>query len=315
MAVPLKVPTRSERSPALAAAIRAHARSGAPFGAGHEALAALSAWVYRSFHNPSTQATAPLWLAELDLVAPVPPANDPANGYDAFAFYAPGPGELVVVNRGTDSELDWLLNFKTAVLTDTRTIIAALDYALVAHAALTARGLAVRRVTFTGHSLGGAMAEAQAALFRAAAGLSQDLPIACTGFASAPFAAAIQAVAAARGLGPVDAQAIAASRHYIRPNDPIRATEIAGARLARVIADDLNLYGVVRQRHGSGPSSFETYTLIGNPIAHDSFLYHHFWNRGGEFHIVRHFKGGFHLWNDAAPERLSLGRSLPAVFN
>ncbi|WP_164467285.1 lipase family protein [Caulobacter flavus] len=314
MAVPLKVPTRSERSPALAAAIRSHARTGAPFAAGHEALAALSAWIYRSFHNPSDQATAPPWLADLGLTAPVPAANDRSNGYDAFAFYAPGPAELVVVNRGTDSELDWLLNFKTAVLTDTRTVVAALDYALAAHAALVARGVAVRRVTFTGHSLGGAMAEAQAALFRVAAGLPDHLPIACTGFASAPFAGAIRAVAAARGLGALDAQAIAASRHYIRPNDPIHGTEIAGTRLARVIADDLNLYGVTRQRHGTGPSSFETYTLIGNPIAHDSFLYFHFWNRAGEFHLVRHFKGVFHLWNEAAPERLSLGRSLPPVF-
>lgn len=314
MAVPLKVPTRSERSPALAAAIRGHARTGAPFGAGHEALAALSAWVYRSFHAPSTQATAPTWLTELGLLAPVAPANDRANGYDAFAFYAPGPGELVIVNRGTDSELDWLLNFKTAVLRDARTIIGALDYALAAHAALVARGVAIRRVTFTGHSLGGAMAEAQAALFRAAAGLPGDLPIACTGFASAPFAGAIRAVAAERGLGGVDSQAIAASRHYIRPNDPIHGAEIAGTRLARVVADDLNLYGVVRQRHGAGPSGFETYTLIGNPIAHDSFLYFHFWNRSGEFHIARHFKGVFHLWNDAEPERLSLGRSLPAAF-
>ncbi|MBI1686333.1 lipase family protein [Caulobacter hibisci] len=313
MAVLLKVPARADRSAALAATIRDHVRTGAPFGSGHAVLAALSAWVYRTFHKPSTEATEPLWIGKLGLLAPVGPANDKPSGYDAFAFYAPGPAELVVVNRGTDSELDWLLNFKSAVLHDTRTVTAALAYALAAHAELVARGLPVNRVTFTGHSLGGAMAEAQAALFRQAASLPVTLPISATGFASAPFAAAIRIVAAARG-GVVDAQAIAASRHYIRPNDPIHLTDVAGTRLAPVIAEDLNLYGVVKQTNGPPKSAFDTFSLIGNPIAHDSFLYHQFWDRNGAFHIVRHLKGAFHLWDEAEPERTALGRSLPPEF-
>lgn len=309
----LKVPARADRSAALAATIREHVRTGAPFGSGHAVLAALSAWVYRAFHKPMTEATAPSWIGKLGLLAPIGPANEQANGYDAFCFYAPGPAELVVVNRGTDSELDWLLNFKSAVLQDTRTVNAALAYALAAHAALVARGLPVNRVAFTGHSLGGAMAEAQAALFRQAANLSPNFPITATGFASAPFADAIRAVAIARG-GAVDAQAIAASRHYIRPNDPIRLTDVAGTRLAAVVGEDLNLYAVVKQTNGPPKSAFDTFSLIGMPIAHDSFLYHQFWDRNGPFHIVRHLKGAFHLWDGEAPERIALGRSLPPEF-
>lgn len=313
MTVLLKVPARADRSAALAAAIRDHVKSGAPFGSGHAVLAALSAWVYRAFHKPTTEATAPSWLGKLGLVAPIGPANDKPSGYDAFCFYAPGPAELVIVNRGTDSELDWLLNFKSAVLQDTRTVNAALAYALAAHAALVAQGLPVARATFTGHSLGGAMAEAQAALFRQAANLPSSFPITATGFASAPFADAIRAVALARGAA-VDAQAIAASRHYIRSNDPIRLTDVAGTRLAAVIGDDLDVYAVVKQSNGPPKTSFDTFSLIGMPIAHDSFLYHHFWDRNGPFHIVRHMKGAFHLWDGETPERIALGRTLPPAF-
>ncbi|MBO9707278.1 MAG: hypothetical protein J7521_03600 [Caulobacter sp.] len=312
MAIPLDVPTGAERNVAMTATITEHVASGAPFASGHKVLAALSAWVYRFGHQPPSEATAPSWLSALDLDPLLPPANDRENGYDAFCFYAPKSEELVVVNRGSDSELDWILDIRAGVFDYDRTAAAALDYAVLAYEAARAKHLSIRRVTFTGQSLGGALAEAQAALFRPRTGASQ-LRAVCAGFASAPFGGAVQGLATRLGLA-IDAPVLADSVHYIRKNDPIRVARHFSSWLSPVVSDDVNLYAVVRQVNGGGKDSFSTYTLMNLPIAHDSFLYYWFWDKAGPFHIVKHFKTGFQLWDGVEPRRLSLGRSLPPAY-
>ena len=146
----------------------------------------------------------------------------PASGYDGIALYHAASRSLVVLNRGTEgfnSLPDWMQNVGAALF---RSPGPQLDDALdlMLDGFDLAGGDRVDHLLICGHSLGGALADAQGALAQAlfaARGLTCP-PIRVVGVASAGFAHAAESLAAARGLQ-ISPDARQFITHYIRAED------------------------------------------------------------------------------------------------
>ena len=146
----------------------------------------------------------------------------PEGGYDGLALHHPSSGNLVIVNRGTEglaSLPDWMENVGAALF---RAPGPQLDDALdlLIQAFESVGGERVRQILICGHSLGGALADAQGALAAplfAARGLTCP-PVKVVGVASAGFSHAAESLAAAKGLR-ADPAAAGFITHYIRAED------------------------------------------------------------------------------------------------
>lgn len=146
----------------------------------------------------------------------------PEGGYDGLALHHPASASLVIVNRGTEglaSLPDWMENVGAALF---RAPGPQLDDALdlLVQAFEAVGGDRVRQILICGHSLGGALADAQGALAAplfAARGLTCP-PVKVVGVASAGFSHAAESLAAAKGLR-ADPAAGRFITHYIRAED------------------------------------------------------------------------------------------------
>lgn len=263
-----------------------------PLAGDPRALSALSAWVYKSNHTPASgwrkSPTPDQMHGPLDAPAggvALPLHGNTSEGYDGVAFYRPGAAELLIVNRGTETEADWLSNIGSILGGDTRSSKAAIAYAVACVKAVRDANKPLDRVTCTGHSLGGAMAEAQAALLNTR--LADPVTVTATGFASAGFRKSLTAMATPADLN----AALTHSRHYTRVNDPITNTYGSSPPWASLNTIRVNVYEVVRRRVDNAPDSKEYY-VDSTPLAHSSYLYFYLWDQDGSGHYFRTYTGG-----------------------
>ncbi|WP_048438362.1 LysM peptidoglycan-binding domain-containing protein [Caenimonas sp. SL110] len=82
---------------------------------------------------------------------------DPRTGYFAALYHNQNDGSYIYANRGTDERKDWSHNFLQIAVGQSRQYAQALD-----NADFILQSAIGNRVTFTGHSLGGGLAAAQA---------------------------------------------------------------------------------------------------------------------------------------------------------
>lgn len=168
--------------------------------------------------------------------------EDAPGGYDGIALRHPASRTLVIVNRGTEgikSIDDWTQNIRAVLF---KSPGPQLDSAmgLLAEGFQLANGQGVDEILICGHSLGGALADAQGALaksFFASKGLTCP-PVRVVGVASAGFASAARGYASARGLAP-DPAAQGYITHFVRsedlvPNHPARAIFGTDQKLASI---------------------------------------------------------------------------------
>lgn len=157
---------------------------------------------------------------------------DTADGYDCVAIYHAASKRLIFVNRGAEgalSQRDWIEGAQAAFGKSDGPLSGAIDFFTDMIGKLAQNQLPgvsrddVHEVLATGHSWGGALAEAQIAL-----GPSilddfgyEGLPFSGVGIASAGFANAIENLSAARNL-PISSEIDWSMSHFIRRNDPIR---------------------------------------------------------------------------------------------
>jgi hypothetical protein len=150
----------------------------------------------------------------------------PEGGYDGLALYHAASRTLVIVNRGTEgfsSLPDWMANVGAVLFRNPGPQMDdALDLLLDAFRKAGGGGSAVDQILICGHSLGGALADAQGALAQA---LFADNGLICppvrvVGVASAGFAHAAESLASARGLQ-ISPGAARFITHYVRAEDPV----------------------------------------------------------------------------------------------
>ena len=178
---------------------------------------ALAGSFYKDFKTGQTTTTfGPGWDELLRV--------SPPGGYDGLALHHPASRTLVIVNRGTEgftSLPDWMANVGAVLFRNPGPQMDdALDLLLAAFDKVG--GDAVGQILICGHSLGGALADAQGALAESLfAGRGQTCPpVRVVGVASAGFAHAAQSLAAARNLA-ISPRASSFITHYIRDEDPV----------------------------------------------------------------------------------------------
>jgi hypothetical protein len=182
---------------------------------GDQAAVALAGAFYKDFKTGQVATRfGPGW-AELLRVSP-------PGGYDGIALYHAASRSLVILNRGTEglsSLPDWLQNVGAALFRNPGPQLdAALD--LMIDGFQAAGPDRVDHLLICGHSLGGALADAQGALAQslfASRGLTCP-PIRVVGVASAGFAHAAESLAATHGLQ-ASPEARAFITHYVRAED------------------------------------------------------------------------------------------------
>lgn len=173
--------------------------------------AALCCGFYKDFDTGELAVTFPAGWNEL--------ARE-RGAYDGIALHHPASRSLVFVNRGTETtDADWYQNIGAALLAKPGAQIPGAAR-LVKAGVKAARdaGLAVDSVLFTGHSLGGALAEAQALLSPSLLPAGLQAGVRALGLASAGFGAAVKAYALDKGLTVHGAPASIIT-HYVRKED------------------------------------------------------------------------------------------------
>ncbi len=181
------------------------------------AAVALAGSFYKDFNTGGTVTTfGPGW-SELLRVSP-------AGGYDGIALYHPTSRSLVLLNRGTEgfkSLPDWMQNVGASLFGDPGPQLAsAMD--LLREGFDRAPADRVDQILICGHSLGGALSDAQGALAASALAKAGKTcpPVRVVGAASAGFARAARSYAEAEGLAP-DPKAKAFITHYVRRSDVV----------------------------------------------------------------------------------------------
>jgi hypothetical protein len=235
--------------------------------------AALAAAAYKSFLPP--------FPAGWDLI--LRKTDDP-GGYDGLVIHHPASRTLVIANRGTEftSLKDWWQNIGAAIIkAPGPQIYAAQKLVKDGLAAAGAQNLNVGQVLFAGHSLGGALAEAQAILSPSLLPDGLKGSVRAVGVASAGFGEAVKAFAKAYGMTPrFDLDGIVT--HYVRrrdavPNHPGRKVWGKEAPLASIFQAGQ------RQGHKDPmPHWFPDVDLLAN---HSSTLHLQFWDVPGDRHI------------------------------
>jgi hypothetical protein len=240
-------------------------------------------------------------------------------GHDAIAIYHAASRTVVMVNRGAEggrSLEDWIRGAEAAILKDFRgplTIaVDFLDTVLGGIARKTGLGGVthdmVGEVLTTGHSWGGALAEAHV-VFGPTLVAKHDLgslPLSGLGIGSAGFARAITALAADRGVAmPRDMSW--KMHHYIRQYDAIMwqpAHRLLGQRnLLPSIFQSIP----VQNRN----STFNFNVIPANLVNHDSELYFAHFNLSADNHIYRTRKGMLFLLQGPDPERTQFAMQDP----
>lgn len=244
------------------------------------------------------------------------------HGHDAAVYFHEASGVLVFLNRGIEgskSFVDWIEGASSAMLRRfngqlRQSVLFVLDTMRKLGHANGLKGVKlgdIGEITCTGHSLGGALAEAQVALSQALAAKAQqtiDLQINGVGFASAGFAGAIRAYAQNEQVS-VEDDMHWLMNHYIRGTDPIilqPGHDLLGE--AYTVAS-LYVAGPVPARNGRG---FEQ--GLNAPLAtnHDAQLYFdHFELKNADRHLFKKSNGGFLLCEGIVPPKLNFGTTRP----
>ncbi len=210
------------------------------------------------------------------------------GGYDGIALFHEASGSLVVVNRGTEglhSLADWMENIGAALFAAPGPQMdSALQLLLDGFG--KADPAAVKQILITGHSLGGALADAQGALAQSlfASKALTCPPVRVVGVASAGFAHAANALASARQLTPSpDAQHFIT--HYVRaedfvPHHPGRSVFGRDQTVASIYE--------ARREPQPGPHSqgmYEWDCVADGLRQHDADLYFAFYDQPGSSHV------------------------------
>lgn len=236
-------------------------------------LAALAAAAYKDFPKPLPAG----WDVLLS-------RTDEPGGYDGMVVHHRASRTLAVANRGTEftSLKDWRQNLRAVTLARAGTQIpAACQIVRDGVAEAASRNLPVEQVVFTGHSLGGGLAEAQGRL--ALSLLPDGLKDAArtVGVASPGFGRAIQAYAQANHLQ-LHPDPAAVITHYIRKRDVV-PNHVGRVSLGR----DVLLASIFQVGQGTGvrdniPYWFPDVDLLAN---HSSSLHVEHWDVPGDRHL------------------------------
>lgn len=210
----------------------------------------------------------------------------PPGGYDGLAMRHTKSRTLVIVNRGTEgitSVPDWIQNIRATLF---KSPGPQMDSAmsLLGEGFDKANAKGVDQILICGHSLGGALADAQGALaksFLAARGVTAP-PVRVVGVASAGFASAARGYAAARNLTP-DPAAPAYILHYVRgedlvPSYPGRAIFGADQKIASIYEARF------LRRHGPNPK-MEWRRIVDALKQHMRTLYYQFLDESAARHV------------------------------
>jgi hypothetical protein len=244
-----------------------------------------------------------------------------ANGFDGEALFHAASQSLIFTNRGAEGLIsfrDWVEGFKAATRGDFRgPIQSAFDFMEDVVRRLGAqRGLGgvtwdvVDEVWCTGHSWGGALAEAQVALGPAAyarLGLAKT-PTSGVGIGSAGFANAIEALAASEGLEIVS-DVHTWMDHFLRHADPIRA-QPRWRTLGDVywLADIWSPISTFPPRGGTPIWSITPVATVN----HDRFSYFDFLEVPSSRHIyLANDDDGFRIFDGEAPLKRDFGTRNP----
>lgn len=176
-----------------------------------EAAAALCCGFYKDYDSGDLEANFPAGWTEL--------ARE-RGGYDGIAFHHPASSTLIFISRGTETtDADWYQNIGAALLRKPgEQVPAAVRLVKAGVKAARDQNLTVGSVLFTGHSLGGAMAEAQALLSPSILPAGLQAGARAVGIASAGFGAAVKAYALDQGMT-VHGSPATIITHYVRKED------------------------------------------------------------------------------------------------
>lgn len=228
--------------------------------------AAVAASAYKSFQSP--------YPAGWDLV--LRETTDP-SGYDALTLHHPASRTLIIANRGTEftSFKDWKQNFGAAIFGHAGTQIpVACKVLQQSIGAMNTQGLAVDRLLFVGHSLRGALAEAQGLLCLRYIPDRLKAAVNVVGVASAGFGAAIIPYAEKYAME-VYPRPQDTFTHYVRREDlvPHHPGRVSLGRQVELAS----LYQALAYKPHKSPS-FE-YRRDSDRLAnHSSATYLEFWN-------------------------------------
>lgn len=217
--------------------------------------AALCCGFYKNYDTGDLEATFPAGWNEL--------ARE-RGGYDGIALHHPASATLIFVSRGTETtDADWYQNIGAALLRKPgEQIPAAVRLVKAGVKAARDASLTVNNVLFTGHSLGGALAEAQAMLSPSLLPPGLQAGARAVGIASAGFGSAVKAYALDQGMTAHGSPATIIT-HYVRkedlvPNHPGRQVFGREVKIASVYETRL------RAQHKSTPRWTCVADLLGN---------------------------------------------------
>jgi hypothetical protein len=212
---------------------------------------------------------------------------DAVGGYNGVALHHPASQTYIIVNRGTEGLKaidDWQQNVGAALFNNPGP---QMDSALqlLVDGFKAAPQNAVKQILICGHSLGGALADAQGAFAKAifAQNALTCPPVRVVGIASAGFAHAAMALAFVRHLQP-DADAPHFITHYVRaedlvPHHPGRSVFGRDQTIA-------SIFEARRQQANSGKSpGWEWHCICDLLREHDADLYWRFLSTPGANHV------------------------------
>jgi hypothetical protein len=242
-----------------------------------------------------------------------------AEGYDAIVVHHQAARTLVYVNRGAEgfkSVVDLIEGAEAAIAAKFKGplqhSVEFLDSGMKALA--TSAGLNgvkaqdVDEVLTTGHSWGGALAEAQVTLGPSVIGkYLNSLPIAGLGIGSAGFARAIEGMCRDRSVS-VPPDMDWKMNHYVRRADVIMMQPDRRVLGQTTILPSIYQAFMVPPRRGFG----NEYHIQANPLLnHSQELYFEHFEQPGDKHFYRRRSGEMLLRDEAAPARWDYGTTNP----
>lgn len=261
-------------------------------------LAAFASWTYKVREHDNLGAHNSPGDGFLDYRAGLPRPKAGDTSYDGAAFLHQASATLVLASRGSETLEDWITNAKAALGLNWKQIGPAIGFAADSvRAARDIIGGDLSQVLVTGNSLGGACAEAQAALLNAELkrrGQSEVKKISgfCDG--SAAFGKNIKDYAAATyGALPAATFNLKSTvQHLIREHDPIRGQhQWLNGELLGAIDDGIASIFVVNatsERSGNGKGiPIQRWELQADASNHNDFYYFRFIAIDDTFHIIK----------------------------
>ena len=274
-------------------------------------LAAFGSWVYKVPFYPKLGAGGSPCAGLLDYRDGLPKPPGGETSYDGAAFLHAASRTLIVASRGSETLEDWITNVAAALGIFWRQLGPAVSFATSAvQSARRILGEDVAQVLFAGNSLGGACAEAQAALLNAELTRQGEQAVKkiggdCTG--SAGFANVIREYAQQRfpGLGSLPAPVT----HLIRENDPILASHPFGGGTLGAIDKDIASIWIVnfvtRNPRGGKGTRTRRWELQADASNHNDYYYFRFNDVPGAMHVVKPKSKDFFWAPGEEPEKLT----------